>query len=71
MSTFGDFDELDPCDTDPPDPEATARIFVALLHDLAPQGRVRDIDLLDPWEKALLVFAFAALLARLRREGGL
>lgn len=72
MTSFGDAtpdDSWDP--TAPADPEAVARLFVAALFDLAPTGRVRELERLDPELAALYVFAFAVLLARLRREGSL
>lgn len=67
MSTFEHTPE-DSFDHAPPDPEAVARIFAVLRHHFAPE-QPRRWDDLHPWEQALLVFVFAALLARLRREG--
>jgi hypothetical protein len=71
VTTFGDFEDDDAFDTSPPDPEAVARIFVAIEYDLAPEGRTRDLDNLDPNLKALLVFAFSRLLLRLKHEGAI
>jgi hypothetical protein len=68
-ATFGDFEDDDAFDTAPADPEATARIFVDLLIKLSGDNTRKRLDDLHPFERALYVFAFAALLERLRREG--
>ena len=68
MSSFGDMTAEDSHDpTAEADPEAVARIFVLIRHQLASDHP--EWDHLHPWERALLVFVFAALLARLKREG--
>jgi hypothetical protein len=72
MSDFGDAtpeDSFDP--TAPPDPEAVARIFVELERFVTSDPTRRTFDELHEFERAMLVFAFALLLARLKREGGL
>jgi hypothetical protein len=69
MSDFGDRSDEDSLDIDAPDPEAVARIFLLLEWQLSGDDQRPLFDDLHPFERALLVFAFAALLARLRREG--
>jgi hypothetical protein len=68
---FGDFTEDDSFDSDPPDPEAVARIFLLTERQVTGDDNRPELDELHPWERAMLVFAFAVLLARLRREGGI
>lgn len=67
---FGDVEPDDLFDDAPPDPEAVARIYAALRHRFAPDQPRRWEDL-HPWERALLLYVFVELVARLRREGTL
>lgn len=72
MSDFGDAtpdDSYDP--TAPADPEAVARIFMALQRRLSGDDDRPEFDELDELERILLIYTIAALLARLRREGSL
>lgn len=69
MSTFGDYEPDDSLATDGPDFEAVARIFVELERRLSGDETRPRFNDLHPWQRALLVYAFAALLARLKREG--
>jgi len=69
MTTFGDFTDDDSFDPDAPDPEAVSRIFVHLLRQVTGDSKRKEFDKLSPAERAMYVFAFAFLLARLRREG--
>lgn len=74
MSSFGDVTEEDSYDpTAPADPEAVARILVNELRARITSGPARPelYDELPDIVKAAWAFAFAALLLRLRREGGL
>ena len=58
-------DAFDPADIDP---EATARIFMNIRHNLAPEGHP-NFDELSAEEKALYAFVIILLLKRLREEG--
>jgi hypothetical protein len=63
MSDFGDFDPDDAFDTEPPDPEQVARLYVR-YHPLIPRW-----DDLDDGEKRMLIGVFVKLVATLRRQG--
>lgn len=67
--TFGDWEPADSTDTDHPDGEALARIFVALCRavtgDTHRPERLEDVE---PRERAMLLYVFALLADRLRRE---
>lgn len=65
---FGDMTDDDSVDTADFDPEAVARIFLELQIELSGDPTRVRLDELHPYEKALLIFAFAVLLARLKRE---
>ena len=67
MTTFGDFDPADALDTDPPDPEAVARIVWAELRAKAPKV-FKDWDSHTKAEKAVIVAAFVVLIKRLVDE---
>lgn len=71
MSDFGDIEPDDIFDTDEPDPAAVARIFVMEERTVTGDDERPTFDELHPWEQAMLIYAFARLLARLRREGAI
>lgn len=60
MTTFGDFEPDDAHGEGDLDPEATARIFLAILYSVALEGHD---------EENLLALGLARLIARLKREG--
>ena len=68
---FGDFEPDDSFAGGPADPEATARILFLLLQLVTGDPTRPDYDDLHPAERAAYAFAFARLLARLRREGAI
>jgi hypothetical protein len=69
MSDFGDLEDDDVVDTADADPEAVARLFYREARRLSGDDTRPLFDDLHEWERALVVFVFAALLLRLRREG--
>lgn len=71
MAGFGDLEPDDVFAAGPADPEATARILFLLLQLVTGDPTRPDFDELHPWERAAYVYAFARLLARLRREGAI
>ena len=69
MSTFGDWTEDDSADTALPDGEALARLFVILCRQVTGDGnRPKTLDEVEATERAMLLFVFALVAARLRRE---
>lgn len=76
MSDFGDLEADDVVDTDPPDPEALARLFYAVRHELAPDDRdpqdpgFRHARFDDEHElvRILMIFVFARIIDKLVRE---
>lgn len=69
MSGFGDIEPDDLLDAADPDPEALARFFVREQRRLSGDvSRPLDLDHLHPYERALLLFVFAAIIAKLKRE---
>ena len=69
MSDFGDLTDDDVVDTDTPDPEALARLFYVIRHELAPDKK-RKASLDDEPEliRVLMIFVFAAIIEKLKRE---
>ena len=68
MSDFGDLTPDDVVDTAPPDPEVLARMFYEEARRLSKDASRPRFDDLHPWERALVLFVFAAIIARLVRE---
>lgn len=68
---FGDITDDDVFDPSDLDPEAVARIFLELQIELSGDPTRVRLDELHPYERALLIFAFATLILRLRKEGAL
>jgi hypothetical protein len=64
-----DIEPEDVVDTDDPSPEALARFFYSERHRIAPDS-LRDVSLdeLSDQEKALVIFVFAAIVGKLKRE---
>ncbi len=72
MSTFGDFDPDDAADIAAPDGEALARLFVILRKRMSGDpDQPATLDECHPFERALLLYVFTALAARLADELGL
>lgn len=69
MSSFGDYDDSDAVDTEPPDPEQVAR----KLHRIREREgfEIADWDHLEPGERLALIAIIARLFAWLRRQGSL
>lgn len=64
-----DITDDDVVDTDDPNPEALARFFYDERHRIAPDPkRESSLDKLKPQERALVIFVFAAIIAKLKRE---
>lgn len=66
---FEDMTEDDSYDPSPADPMAVARFFVDLERFVTGDPHRKIFDELSEEERAMLVFAFFYLLARLKREG--
>ena len=68
IPSIGDMTPDDATDPDEPDPEALARRFLQDERDLSGDTTRPLFDDLHPFAKALLLFAFARLIARIKRE---
>lgn len=69
MSDFGDFDDDDALDTEPPDPEQVAIRFHKYWNDADSSHPMWDS--LTPAERAIAVAIFIRLIAWLRRQGAI
>ena len=69
MSDFGDIESDDVVDTDPPDPEALARLFYRIRNRIAPDpSRKATLDEEDELTKILVIYVFAHIVDKLIRE---
>jgi hypothetical protein len=69
VTDFGDATPDDSADTAPPDGEALARLYLAERRRVTGDpDQPATLEALHPWERAALLFVFAAIAARLIRE---
>jgi hypothetical protein len=69
MSDFGDIEDADVVDTEPPDPEALVRYFYRKRHELAPnEERAARFEDEPEQVRVLMVYVFAHIIDKLTRE---